>query len=95
MGTGGRTKRKPRSRTTVTPKKQIPTDGRPLSGAERRRLYFKGFGDGAKCSVIKHPRQTDYEAGYVAGRKAANEATKAYSKEHGLPKPNFLRAQEK
>lgn len=56
-----------------------------LSDAERRMLFGKGFGDGAKLSVAKHKEHSDYIMGWHAGRYARTLAAREYCEEKGLP----------
>lgn len=65
-----------------------------MSPDERRTLYFRGFGDGAKVSAIKHPDDRDYLAGWRAGNAACTDATLAYADLHGLPRPRVLHLQD-
>lgn len=64
------------------------------TGHERRMLFTKGFGDGAKMSAHKLPDRPDYMIGWEAGHEARREAVRAYVQEHDLPPPNILRTQE-
>ena len=65
-----------------------------MTPTDRRILFHRGFGDGAKCSAIKFPSQPDYMAGWEAGKKACEEACERYRAENGLPPPLILRAQK-
>lgn len=65
-----------------------------MNPVERRMLFTKGFGDGAKASAQKHPDLQDYMSGWHAGRKARGSAIVAYCIEHDLPLPSPLRTEE-
>ena len=60
---------------------------------ERRLLFRRGFGDGARCSVIKHEDEPDYMTGWEAGRIMYNAAEREFREQNGLPEPQILRAQ--
>lgn len=64
-----------------------PRDWRP---GERYMLFAKGFGDGAKCSAIKHEDQGDYMAGYIAGREARARDVQRFAEMIGY-EPTILR----
>lgn len=61
--------------------------------ADRRLLFRRGFGDGAKCSAIKHENEPDYMEGWETGRVAYNRAAHDFREKYGLPEPLILRAQ--
>ncbi len=61
------------------------------TGGDRRNLFVRGFGDGAKGSAMKHKDQPDYMEGYRQGAKALVTGTAAYINQEGLPPPTFLR----
>ncbi len=63
-----------------------------MTGAERRMMFFRGFGDGAKTSAIKHD-DLDYMAGWTVGSRMAREATAEYAQKQGLPPAGVLHLQ--
>lgn len=69
-------------------------DGRFVNPVERRMMFFKGFGDGAKMSAIKFPEDGDYVEAWIAGRDARDVYMVAILEREGLPEPTILRLQE-
>lgn len=63
------------------------------TGLERRMMYSRGFGDGAKCSYIRFPDDPDYKEGWHDGRDALNLSTERFRLRESLPTPNILRVQ--
>lgn len=60
---------------------------RPPTPEERRILFSRGFGDGAKGSPATLESMADYLNGYTLGVTAREEATLAFCSQHGLPVP--------
>ncbi len=67
--------------------------GRFVDGRERRMMFMRGFGDGAKFSAKKWPDDPDYEDGWSKGYAARNAAERAFTAENDLPPPSILRLQ--
>lgn len=69
-------------------------EGRFVNPVERRMMFHKGFGDGAKMSAIKFPNDPDYQEGWVAGHDACASYMNHIIEREGLPAPSILRTQE-
>ena len=67
--------------------------GRFVNGVERRMMYQRGFGDGAKITATRFVGDPDYDEGYLAGRLAVTAAVEAFRTREGLPAANILRVQ--
>ena len=61
------------------------------SPGERRHLFRRGFGDGAKFSALKYQEEPDYMEGWEAGRTAYARAAQEFREKYGLPEPSILR----
>ncbi len=57
---------------------------------ERYMLYVRGFGDGAKCSAMRHESDLDYARGYSDGRSSRSMAVNDFCREIGYT-PTVLR----
>ncbi len=57
----------------------------------RRKLFLRGFGDGAKASFKALPEDPDYAAGYAQGVEARRAAVEAYCTENGISRGTPLR----
>lgn len=64
-----------------------------MNPEERRMLFTKGFGDGAKASAVKLAFP-DYIEGYRQGLEARRDAIQTYCTEQGLPSGNPLREED-
>ncbi len=66
--------------------------GRFVNPVERRMMFFKGFGDGAKMSALKFP-DLDYQEAWIAGKNARDAYLDEVTARENLPEPMILRTQ--
>lgn len=69
-------------------------EGRFVNPADRRMMFFRGFGAGAKMSHIEFGDDPDYTEAWIAGKNARDQYMEHIIKSEGLPAPNILRLQE-
>jgi len=74
-------------------KPSIQSEDTMTTPDERRMLFAKGFGDGAKGSAQKHPTYPDYMEGWSRGLQARREGVAAYCTENDLPLGSPFRAE--
>lgn len=61
---------------------------------QRRNMFLRGFGDGARCAQIRYEDEDDYMAGWEEGRRARKTAMRDFADREQLGPPNPLRAMQ-